>query len=376
MPARRWPLAVLAALAFAVPSFAQDKPKVESEAIQFETADGVQLQGTMYKALMTGADKIVEAKADSDAPVVILLHPFLGDTAAKEWDGLAVTLAARGFHVLRFDFRGHGKSTVIDKKFWDKPIFPENTLVFPPPNGKPLPVKLENAQLVKEKGYYPMLVNDVIAARVEVDRKNDASKLNTSSVYLIAVGDACPLAMMFLAAEWTRPQTLTEAQAKAFRTLPILAPNTRETTAAKDIAAAVMIAPSYPTSITEKHVTNWTKTFTEMRDKNAVLCIYGDGDAAGKKFSNSLVNEILIANPKPTQTKLNKLTFTRAVELKKSSLKGMDLLSPAKSPDTEKNILDYLTAVEKDRKSLQRVTRNYKDTLHISPSELGVAVKP
>lgn len=377
MPASRWPVLAAAALfALAPLSPAQEKPKVESESIQFESADGVQLQGTLYKAVMTGADKIAEAKAEADAPVVILLHPYLGDTTAKQWDGLAVVLAARGLHVLRFDFRGHGKSTVIDKKFWDSPLFPENTKIFPVVKGKPLPVKLENAQMKAEKGYWPVLVNDVIAARVMLDRLSDDRKLNTSTVYVIAVGDAAPLAMMFVAAEWTRPQTLTEAQAKVFRQLPLLEPNTRETTAAKDVAAAILVAPTYPASITERHITTWAKSYTELRDKTAVLCIHGDGDAAGKRFSNSLVNDILIAKPRPG-SQLTKLNFTLAREIKGSKNVGVDLLDPKNAPDTETEIIKYLTAIEKDRKSLTRVTgRNYKDSLYLSPSSLGVVVRP
>ncbi len=367
MPASRWPVLAAAALfALAPLSFAQ-APKVESESIQFESADGVQLQGTIYKAIMTGTDKIVSAKAEGDAPVVIMLHPFLGDPNAKEWDGLAVVLASRGFHVLRFDFRGHGKSTVISKNFWDSQLYPENTKVFNVlARTKPLAQKLENAQLKNEKGYWPVMVNDILAARVAVDKMNDNSKLNAASVYLIAVGDAAPLAMMYMAAEWTRPQKPTEAQAKFIRTLPLLNVEPRES-AGKDIAAAVFVAPAYPTSITERNVTNWVKTFPDMRDSNAILCIHGDGDAAGKKFSNTLVDDILIANPKPG-AKVNKLNFTLARPIKSSKLTGVDLLNPTKSPDTEKQILDYLTAVEKDRKNVTKVVnRNYNDAPYMSP---------
>lgn len=376
MPASRRHMPVLAAaalFALAPLSFAQ-APKVESEPIQFESADGVQLQGTMYKAVMTGADKIVSAKAEGDAPVVIMLHPFLGNTEAKEWDGLAVVLAARGFHVLRFDFRGHGKSTVISKNFWDSQLYPENTKVFSTlARTKPLPQKLENAQLKNEKGYWPVMVNDILAARVAVDKMNDNGKLNSASVYLLAVGDACPLAMMYMAAEWIRPQKPTEEQAKFLRFLPpppVLMPAPRDS-AGKDIAAAIFVAPTYPTSITERNVTSWVKTFVDLRDSNAILCLHGDGDAAGKKFSNSLVDDILVANPKPT-AKVNKLTFTLARPLPKSKLTGVDLLNPTKSPDTEKEILNYLTAVEKDRKNVTKVVnRNYNDAPYMSPQTPG-----
>lgn len=370
MPASRWLLPVLAAAALLTSdTLAQDKPKIEPEPIQFESGDGVQLQGSFYKAVMTGTDRIVTAKAESDAPVVIMLHPFLGDPNAKEWDGLAVVLASRGFHVLRFDFRGHGKSTIISKNFWDSTLYPENTKVFPPAKNKPLPQKLENSQLKNEKGYWPVMVNDILAARVAVDKMSDKGKLNATSVYLLAVGDACPLAMMYMAAEWMRPQKPTEDQAKYIRFLPPpqpLMPAPRDS-AGKDIAAAIFVAPTYPPTIPERSIKDWVKLFPDMRDSNAILCIHGDGDAAGKKFSSNLVDDIFIANPKPP-AKVNKLTFTLSRPIKGSKLTGVDLLNPTKSPDTEKEILNYLTAVEKDRKTLTPVNnRNYNDAPYLSP---------
>lgn len=383
MPARCWSVPVLAAacsLALAPLAPAQE---VKSEDIQFRSADGVELMGKWYKSVIPTKkeDKIVSTSTDVDAPVVILLQPYLATPGAKEWDGLAVLLASRGFHVLTFDFRGHNKSTVISpKRFWDSAISPENAKAFPTlARAKPVTEKLENAQVKAKPGYWPVMVNDIIAARVDLDIKNDDRKLNTSSVYLIAVGDAAPLALMYTAAEWTRPQTLTETQAKVLEIaplLPILDANTRETTAAHDIAATILIAPTYPASgsITERNVTSWSKTFTEMRKANAVLCIHGDGDEKGKKFSKSLVEDVLIANPRPGAT-VTKLPFTAVRELKKSKLTGVDMINATKSPDTEKQILDYLTAVEKDRGSKQRVTRNYKIAPYISPAYLGVNIR-
>ena len=52
--------------------------------------------------------------------------------------------------------------------------------------------------------YAPMLVNDVMAARAFLERKNDTGEVNVSTMYLIGAGEACPLGLLYIAAEWHR----------------------------------------------------------------------------------------------------------------------------------------------------------------------------
>lgn len=376
MPARCWPVAVFAAAALTlVPvASAQEKPKVENETVNFETADGVELQGTWYKPLMLGKEngQVVEAKSVDKAPVVILLHPFLGDPKVKEWDGLAVTLANAGFHVLRFDFRGHGSSTKVKSHFWDAQKYPENASVFSAKaKQKPLPVKLELADLKAKPGYFPMLVNDVMAARVYLDKMNDDGTLNTSTVYLIGAGDAAALGMMYMTAEWTRPQKPTEAQAKFITNLPINGLEPRDS-AGKDIAGAVWLSPAKPTLVSDKVMQDWVNAFPDMRENNAVLSLYGDGDAAGKKMSLFITDQVLVAKPQK-KDRLNDLKFTMAKPVEKNKNAGVALL---KDSTAEKQILDYLGALEKDRKNLARLpNRNLYDPPYIQPSQFKVDVK-
>lgn len=374
MPSRRWSAPVFAAaavLAVGTVATAQDKPKVESETIQFESADAVQIQGTIYRPIMTATDKIVMAKAESDAPVVILLHSFLADPNVAGWDSLAVTLASKGFHVLRFDFRGHGKSTVISKAFWDATYYPDNTRVFRSlANKKPPPLKLELADLKRETEYFPLLVNDIMAARIAVDKMNDAGKLNTASVYLIGAGDAATLGMMYMAAEWSRPQKPTEAQAKFIRNLPLNGVEPRESSG-KDIAGAIWLSPARPANnaVTERLMQDWVKTYPDLRESNPMLCLYGEQDAKGKSVSESIRDDVLVAKPKPP-SKVNPVPLTQAQAIAKSKLTGIELL---KDPAAEKVILDYLTALEKDRKSVTKVVnRNYNEVPYIIPAYFGV----
>lgn len=370
MSIRRWSVPVVVAL-FALAPVARGQAKVESDSINFETADSVQIQGTIYKPVLDEKTKIVSAKEAGDAPVVILLHSFLADPNAKEWDGLAIKLAEKGFHVLRFDFRGHGKSTVINKQFWDATLYPENAQVFSAQaKKKPLPLKLELADLKKTPGYFPVLVNDIMAGRVALDKMNDAGKLNTATVYLVGAGDAATLGMMYMATEWTRPQKPTEFEAKVIKALPLSNPEPRSS-AGKDIAGAIWLSPSRPPTVEARVMKKWSETFTDMRESNAVLCLYGADDAAGKKASEFIVNEMLVATP-AAKDKLNKLPFTSAKAIEKTKLTGADLL---KAPGTEDAILKYLETLEKDRKNVTKVVnRNWNDAPFVHPTELGATL--
>lgn len=369
MSVRRWSVPVVVALLALCPA-ARGQAKVETESINFETADTVQIQGTIYKPILDEKTKIVSAKEAADAPVVILLHSFLADPNVAGWDSLAITLAEKGFHVLRFDFRGHGKSTVIAKQFWE---YSENAVVFRNlVRKRPLPLSLDNAEVKKEPGYYPVLVNDIMAARVALDKMNDAGKLNTATVYLVGAGDAATLGMMYMAAEWTRPQKPTEFEAKLIKTLPLPNVDSR-TTAGKDIAGAVWLSPARPAAVSEKAMKDWVKAFTDLRESNPMLCLHADGDAAGAKVSKFIVDEMLVAKPAQS-SRLNKLPFTSIKTVEKSKAVGADLLG--KKLGTEEAILKYLETLEKDRKNVTKVVnRNWNDSPFIQPTALGATVK-
>lgn len=368
MRSRRWSvLAPLAAL-LAAP-LAPAQTKVESEGVTFETADTVQLQGTLYKAVLDDKTKVVSAKAADDAPVVIILHPFGADAKGAEWDGLATTLAEKGFHVLRFDFRGHGNSTVVSKDFW---TYNDNVKVFAEQaRKKPVPLKLDPALVKKEDNYLPVLVNDVMAARVKMDGRNDEGKCNTSSVYLIGAGDAAAVGMMYMTAEWTRPAKPSEDRVTFLKTLPVLGVEARES-AGKDIAGAIWLSPKRPASFSAKIMQTWANTYTDMRESNPVLCLYGDGDAAGKKESEFIKQDVLVANPK--DKRVNPLKLTNALPIKGSKGVGVGLLG--KGLTTEEIILDYLTTLEKDRKNVTKINkRNWTLPPYITPAAFGVDLK-
>src|SRR5579862_1512643 len=63
--------------------------------VDIKAPDGVNLKGTYFAS-------------DQPGPAILLLHQC--DMDRHAWDGLAKDLAAAGYHVLEFDFRGNGES--------------------------------------------------------------------------------------------------------------------------------------------------------------------------------------------------------------------------------------------------------------------------
>jgi pimeloyl-ACP methyl ester carboxylesterase len=346
------------AAVFAAAAPAQDQ-KVDSKEVTFNSADGVELQGLLYKSV----------KAPGDSPCVILIHSFGMDPNKGDWAGLAQTLAKKGFNVLRFDLRGHGKSTVIDPKlFFADPV---NAKAFSAlSRKKPLPNKIELKDVQAAKpAYFPQLANDILAARVDLDKRNDSGEVNTGSVYLVGATDAATIGMLYMAAEWTRPQVLP--QAVNLITLPPnpfqVPPNSDM--AGKDIAGAVWLSPVKHQAVDGDVMKKWVSSLQDLRDKNPVLCIYGADDKTGEKTSKFIRDEVLVA--KPRDKKLNELRFTDVRDVKGTKNVGVNLLGNNLS--TEQTIVDYLETLEKDRKNVTRTAnRNYTKPPTIMPVSFGV----
>jgi uncharacterized protein len=82
-----------AALMAVLPVGCGTEPQAPARTARFTTTDGVDLVGDVRGRGPAG---------------VVLAHMFPSDRTV--WTGFAETLAAEGFHVLNFDFRGYGQS--------------------------------------------------------------------------------------------------------------------------------------------------------------------------------------------------------------------------------------------------------------------------
>ncbi|HEY2787450.1 MAG TPA: hypothetical protein VGJ05_21015 [Fimbriiglobus sp.] len=354
-------LAWVAASILTAPAFAYDGPESES----FETADGVKLQGIFYKAN--------PAKSKNNS-CVLLIHAFKAAKPGKGLDDLAKTLSKEGYNVLEFTQRGHGATpTDVDPDFWR---FKFNVDCVSGSGRNPPKSSITLKDFRNEREYYPYLVNDVMAARVLLDRKNDNGQVNTSSVYLVGVGDAVNLGIFYATVEWYR-------EAKKPNLPPAFEPKIIDPrrllqdteVAGKDIAGAVWISPAKLPAMNDSAVKAFLSRYAvRLREQTPMLFINDEKDRKGRAASNYYFNEVLIANPR-SGTRLAKLQQTFHRELKPSGrtkpLVGVDLIGD--KTGLEEMVIKFLNKVHEERKDIPPIpTRGYTKPLLVNPPAFGV----
>ena len=353
------------------PVGAQTAVKPSPEA--FNTADGVRLKGLFYKS--------PNGNKQGDAVVMLLYPPGAENTMLKgNWDPLIDSLTTEGFHVFRFDWRGHGESTdIVDPLGNGIPIF--NVLyngfftnhitggwnqkyVKGGTNLK----KAANEIKVKNGGitsplYYPVYANDLAAARLHLDLKNDNSELNTSSIYVVGAGDSATLGMMWLASEWQRPDVAPMLpQGLQYMSTPMRGIIAVQP-AGGDIAGAVWLGASRNTraNIPDAAIMGWAKSALKLRDNNKMLFIHGT-DAASTREAKFFYDQVLVAGGNKA-AQVNGVEQTFKLEFK-TNLNGVSMLG-SKDVNAEAKIVEYLKARQKDRVNMVRKNRNYTTPYHV-----------
>jgi len=193
-------LAGLLALAALIPgSVVNGQKKEKDENIKpavFKTADGVTLEGILYKN--TSKDK-------KDA-VVILLHDFShkdgGDSTKGELQVFAEQMYKEGYSVLTFDFRGFGKSTEVKESFWQGNKNGHNRSLIKGWVKTDLPKEIEHKNF--KTTYYPFLLYDIAAAKAFLDRRSDAGEVNSHNTIVIGAGQGATLGAIWVANENVR----------------------------------------------------------------------------------------------------------------------------------------------------------------------------
>ncbi|HYT89960.1 MAG TPA: alpha/beta fold hydrolase [Gemmataceae bacterium] len=328
--------------------------------VEFPTADSVTLKGHWYPS---GQGK--------EAPVVLLLHAFGEDSKKTEWLNLAKALQERGYAVLRFDFRGHGDSDTIfpgipnptmpklsQPGFWDQK---ENqaglrTFVASPKIRKVTTISFKDFK----PDYHRILANDIAAAKVFLDEKNDAGECNTSNLILIGVKEGATLAALWLNGEYSRYRMLGKFQVvpAAGGTLKILGgqPDTTAGSEGKCVTAAVWLSLS-PT-LGDKNVNPGAMLRTAGGpNKVPMLFLYGKGEGKGKQASEGALKTITKGNnPKD-------FPFTLAYEVSSAAadkLSGVQLLQ--KPLGMVKEITGYLDKAQEGKNPKWKVRQDKTDT--------------
>jgi pimeloyl-ACP methyl ester carboxylesterase len=281
----------------------------KSEEVQFETFDKVELRGTFY------------ASTKPKAPCVILLHKIGGNRQQNGWDNLAQELQ-KEFAVLSFDFRGHGDSTGVGPEFWRNQ---SNFLI----KGAGRSQKISFKDF--PPAYYPMLANDVAAAKRYLDKQNDALACNSSNVVVIGAEEGAAIGALWIASEWQRRRFV-----KSFGGWTL---DPKGRVEGEDIAAAVWL--SIPKTFAGAYVGRWlTGPFNRVRDKTPMVFFYGEKDAKQAEASKDLFEYVKRAGRE-------KLEFTR-LRGKDTKLAGSELLDK-KSLGTSDEIATYLDKVMQKR---------------------------
>jgi hypothetical protein len=181
-------MAVLGLGPLAAPGLAQKDGEGKSEGnkpeqVKFDTADGVKIRGSFY------------ASARKNAPVVMILHALEEKSTQKAYTELAETLQKKDLNVLTFDFRGHGNSKEVEPaEFWTR----NRSYV----KGGPGKTEIEIKDIAKQS--YPVLVNDIAAAKAFLDRRNDQGGCNSSNLILVGAGTGATLGAIWLNSEFYR----------------------------------------------------------------------------------------------------------------------------------------------------------------------------
>lgn len=382
-------IAVLASLdpTGPAPAFAQkaaDK-KDTSDLEPFLTADGVELQGRFHKA------------SSPKGPIVVLLYPPGGertmDRDSGDWKGLALRLNDAGYHVFRFDWRGHGKSTVIKEpdRFWDANKNPWTAAVnykyikdsakSKKPNKRDLHVK----DITNVGAYFPMLVEDLAAVRLHLDKKNDeGGGVSTSSVYVIAAGDAASLGLLWIRSEWDRPAVVPRQNqfvglgVTDYTYVPQPLANNNFDPAGDTIAGAIWLSPTLPRGNAAnalRLVETWIATAPRMRDSNPMMFVWGEKDEEAKRLSRTLFEKALVGDEKAAKAAGLKVLDPKkfGYQVDKAALKGGFLLGDDAQYKTESKIIERLDEWDKERGKRPRVTRGFETRYFINLAAYGIA---
>jgi hypothetical protein len=290
-----------------------DQPRAgaaeSGEEVRFETGDGMELQGSYYAS-----------EKAKKAPCVILLHKIGGSRKEEGWDTLATELQKKGYAVFAFDFRGHGTSTHIKdvKRFWTNPY---NAQYVKGNNNPAKPKETFSYKDITNAAYYPMLANDIAAAKLYLDiNRNDPGACNASSTILIGAEDGATLGALWMMSDWL-----------LHRVTPSFGgpPKVEREPEGKDVIFGVWLSMTSSIRGNSMPTHEWIRQLGKT-NKVPMAFVYGAKDSRGESFAKRAANEIKDKNNK----------FSGEIVIKDTNLAGVKLLNS--NLDTQTEILKKL----------------------------------
>jgi hypothetical protein len=347
-------------------SSAISQDAIKPEEHSFESIDGVKLSGLFYPS-----------KEGGSAPTVLMLHAYEANPHEPVWDDTAKMLASKGYNVFQLDFRGHGKSIdVVPNKFWDTNapwgrINIQNIQIQGGPGRAALKGKISFKEF--KNTYYPMLIQDIAAARTYLDIMNDSGKVNTSTIYLLGVGDAVNLGTLFIATEYLRerskPNVAFPPEVVSTRRQPF-----SSDVAGSDYGGAIWLSPDPTQKIQPRDLKAVVISpyAINMRQETQMLFLFGAKDRKSAQMSDQMFSNVLMVESKtgPAGMKLLRPPQTFIRSIKDSAAVGTKLLG--NNLGTEKLIEDFLTAVDKERRAKTRKTTDWQTPLYVDLLSFGI----
>lgn len=314
--------------------------RVNKEQVSFRTFDGVTLKGSFYPSNKGG-----------NAPVMLFLHKYGQDRSKGDWEGLAKKLQDAGYAVLSFDFRGHGESKQIDpEKFWTYG-----------PNQKFYRGRIDiNRKKIEIKdfrpGYLPYLIADVIAARQDIDNRNDNGSCNSSNIVLIGAEEGAVIGMLWLATEYFRDAIWPVNSGRLPNSPPIplvIQEGLRfDRAAAEDVAGAIWLTyTKSPDRISIPH-SIMSALVPKMREQIPMWFAHGAEDTLGASDAKYMFESFLRAHKLK-----DKEDFTSKYAIPKTKLRGASLLGKPEL-NVEETIEKFLKKMVERRPNEAKKNRN------------------
>ena len=327
------------------------QPAADGDSEEFSTADGVLIRAKFHPS-----------QKGNEGTVIMMYSPGPDKDMTKgNWAELATMLSKEGYNVLRFDWRGHGNSKTIQdpNKFWNVPLPGQQPNLYTGyihQQNRYLrgfnKFKLKQEISVRDfgNGYLPVLVNDIAAARVHLDQKNDRGAANTSRVYLIAEGEAATIAMIWMCTEWYRHDTdvLKGQVGISYNVVPppplVVNLKPYQVRAGETIKGCVWLTPKLANGVSQQQL---LQLFDPNKQpglrQTPMLFVYGADDPSGKTAVNWFFHQVVKADP-PVSSPLAKVKETTGAAIPGTKLVGAGLLGNTKGV-TEDRIKKYMNEI-------------------------------